>query len=113
VFPVRPSVIASIVAKNFHGPRLARRVSRIKNKLRSAFSASRSVLDAGFFILFRGTHGKVGLKTKSRKARREAALQHTPALRSSESMAVDATLPTAMEPWEMNACDEIGMAEGS
>jgi hypothetical protein len=68
VFPVRPSEIENVVLPNFHGPRLARRVSRIKNKLRPAFRASRSILDAGLFLLFRGAHGKVGLKTRSRKA---------------------------------------------
>lgn len=82
VFPVRPSVIASVVAKNFHGPRLARRVSRIKNKLRPAFRASRSILDAGLFLLFRGAHGKVGLKTRSRKASANEP-GSTPVLRSS------------------------------
>ena len=82
VFPVGPSVIASIVAKNFHGPRLARRVSRIKNKLRPAFRASRSILDAGLFLLFRGAHGKVGPKTRSRKASAKEP-GSTPVLRSS------------------------------
>ena len=82
VFPVRPSVIASIVTKNFHGPRLARRVSRIKNKFRPAFRASRSILDAGLFLLFRGAHGKVGLKTRSRKASAKEP-GSTPVLRSS------------------------------
>ena len=82
VFPVRPSVIASVVTKNFHGPRLARSVSRIENKLRPAFRASRSILDAGLFLLFRSAHGKVGLKTRSRKASAKEP-GSTPVLRSS------------------------------
>jgi hypothetical protein len=106
VFPVRPSVIASVVAKNFHGPRLARRVSRIKNKLRAAFRASRSILDAGFFLLFRSAHGKVRLKTRSREASAKEP-GSTPVLKS--PVAVDVTLRTTRDPWEMNACDGIGM----
>ena len=82
VFPIRPSVIASVVTKNFHGPRLARRVSRIKNKLRPAFRASRSILDAGLFLLFRGAHGKVDLKARFRKATAKDP-GSTPVLRSS------------------------------
>src|SRR6266404_1247240 len=108
VLPVRPSVIAGILAKDGYGRCCARRGSRVKNELRAALRTVGSTLHHDFFLLFRKAHGKAGLKTKSRKAI-ATELGRAPALRS--SVAVEATLRPAMEPWEMGASDEIDICE--
>jgi len=64
VFPIRPSVIAGILAKDGHRRRRARRVSRIKNELCAAVRASGRILDGDFLLLFRGAHLTTGLETK-------------------------------------------------
>ncbi|SRR6266852_2574054 len=64
MLPVRPSVIAGILAKDGNGRRRARRVSRIKNELRAALHTGRSILHYDFLLLFRGAHLTTGLETK-------------------------------------------------
>src|SRR6266850_6253485 len=64
MLPIRPSVIAGILAKDGHGRRHARRDSRIENELCAALRASGSILDGDFLLLFRGAHLTTGLETK-------------------------------------------------
>jgi len=109
VLPVRPSVIAGILAKDCYWRWCAGRGSRVKNELRAALRTVGSTLHDDFFLLFRKAHEKAGLKTKSRKAIAKE-LGRAPALRS--PAAVEATLRPAMEPCEMDASDEIDMCKG-
>src|SRR5882762_8635459 len=56
VLPVRPSVIAGIVAKDFYRARRTRRESRIENELRAALRARGCFLHGDFLLLFRAAH---------------------------------------------------------
>jgi hypothetical protein len=62
--PVRPSEITSVIAEDFHGARLARLISRIKNELRAAFRPGRNFLGGRPLFLSLPFQFRAGLRRK-------------------------------------------------
>jgi len=62
--PVRPPEIASVIAENLHGARLARLLSRIKNELRAAIGSGGGFREGGIRFLFPPLHMTAGLEKK-------------------------------------------------
>src|SRR5258708_19067502 len=85
--PVRPSEIASVIAENLHGARLAPWLSRIKDELRAAFRPGGGFRAGGIRFLFPALHMTARLERKWGKGRaRETST--TPALTLSKAGAL-------------------------
>src|SRR5258708_610778 len=85
--PVRPSEIASVIAENLHGARLARLLSRIKDEFGAAFRPGGGFREGGIRFLFPALHMSAGLEREWGKAR-AGEKSTTPALTLSKAGAL-------------------------